>query len=397
MTLGPQTLLQDRYLIDAVIGQGGMGAVYRAADTRLRVSCAIKENLASHRYSNRASELARQFEHEATILAALHHSNLPRVTDYFFVDDNQYLVMDYVEGEDLEARLRRAGPMAEAEAQRLAKQVCDALTYLHTCPDTPVIHRDVKPGNIKITSAGRVMLVDFGLSKLHDPNVSTITGAKGWSSGFSPPEQYDFGRTDPRSDEYALAATLYVLLTGETPADGFQRRLGYATLKPLNELNATLSERTVDAIHRAMAVESADRFETVEEFRAALIGEKPSVSTTRSTLSAGSPSMLAKLAILVSKSDRKYPLKTANNVIGRRNRQTGEVPEIDLYEEPDGDTVSRKHALVYAHAGEWYLQPHGEHKNVIKINGQLVTGMGLPLKHGDEVQVGAVVLKFQHH
>ena len=160
MILEPGTLLNNRYRIVSVLGQGGMGAVYRAVDERLGSAVAVKENL------NLADEFARQFKREAVTLASLRHPSLPRVADYFaFPKQGQYLVMDYIEGEDLRQRIERADHLPDREVVLIGEAVCDALTYLHTRVP-PVIHRDIKPGNIKITPTQKVFLFDFGLVKL---------------------------------------------------------------------------------------------------------------------------------------------------------------------------------------------------------------------------------------
>ncbi len=397
MPLPLQTVLQDRYRVEAMLGQGGMGAVYRAYDLSLQVQCAVKENTARRRNQNLSAEITQQFEREAVILAGLHHQNLPRVTNYFKFGDDQYLVMDFVEGEDLAVRLDRTKRCAEAEVLKWIGQVCDALTYLHTHPRAPIIHRDVKPANIKITPDGRAMLVDFGLSKMHEANVSTIPGAKGWSSGFSPPEQYDLGTTDTRSDQYALAATTYALLCGKTPPDALERKLGYAELTSLRKIVLGVSETVDDAVLRAMSLEPDERFESIESFRVALTGEmqrEVDVVDYTVTLEAATPDLLPATLIL---SNRTHRLFKERNLIGRRNRTTGEMPDIDLSDESDGDTVSRKHAWLNFVDGEWYLQPHTDHKNVIRVNGKQVASKeeSKPLRDGDQIQIGAVKLKFQ--
>mgnify|MGYP001560594111 CR=1 FL=1 len=164
---------------------------------------------------------------EATLLASLRHPNLPRVTDHFVIGgQGQYLVMDFVPGEDLKQRLEKnGGPLPEADVTGWAQEILDALNYLHTL-QPPVVHRDIKPGNIKITPEGRAVLVDFGLAKVHDLKQTTTVGAKALTPGFAPPEQYGVGRTDPRTDIYSLAATLYNLLTNQIPADSLERAIG---------------------------------------------------------------------------------------------------------------------------------------------------------------------------
>jgi len=214
------SLLQGRYRIEKELGRGGFGAVYRAWDNNLNRPCAVKENLEI------SPEAQRQFMREATVLANLSHPNLPRVTDYFLVQDQgQYLVMDFVEGEDLASRIDRQGALPVSQAVDWVRDILDALIYLHS-RQPPVVHRDIKPANIRVTPDGRVMLVDFGLVKMYDPGVKTTMGARAITPGYAPPEQYGRGLTDPRSDVYALGATLYFILTGTDPVESVQRMAG---------------------------------------------------------------------------------------------------------------------------------------------------------------------------
>ena len=182
--------LENRYRIVSLLGQGGMGAVFRAWDTNLSLPVAVKVNFET------SPEAQRQFEREAAILARLSHPNLPRVTDYFFIPgQGQFLLMDFVEGEDLQAMLDRLGALPEQQVLTWVTHVCDALSYLHSQP-SPIIHRDIKPANIRIRPDGRAMLVDFGIAKVYDPSMATTIGAKAVTPGYSPPEQYGRGQTD---------------------------------------------------------------------------------------------------------------------------------------------------------------------------------------------------------
>jgi serine/threonine protein kinase len=265
MPLSIGQVLNSRYRIDALLGQGGMGAVYRAVDLNLNLPVAVKENL------DASPEAQKQFGREAGILARLSHPNLPRVTDYFFISgQGQYLVMDYVEGEDLRAMLGRLGVLPEWQLLNWVSQVCDALAYLHSQP-APIIHRDIKPGNIKIRSDGRAILVDFGIAKIYDPYLSTTIGAKAVTPGYSPPEQYGGDTTDARSDIYALGATVYHLLTGQVLPESVQRAVGVATVAPPRQLNRQISPVTEQAILKAIEVATDRRFQNVNELRAALI------------------------------------------------------------------------------------------------------------------------------
>lgn len=263
MPLKNGQVLERRYRIESLLGQGGMGAVYAATDLRFNTTVAIKENRMA------TAESQRQFSREAGLLHRLRHLNLPRVTDYFSVpDQGQYLVMDYVEGQDLKQVLARQGPVPEAQALEWIGQVLGALAYLH---GEGIIHRDVKPANVKITPRGEIVLVDFGLAKVYDAGQETTVGARGVTPGFAPPEQYGLGRTDARSDIYSVAATLYALLTGHTPPDALKCVTRQAEFVPPRQLNPGISPTVEAAILRAMESAPDDRFQKAAEFRTALL------------------------------------------------------------------------------------------------------------------------------
>jgi serine/threonine protein kinase len=268
MTLERGALLHKRYRIVEILGQGGMGSVYHAVDENLGVDVAVKENLFT------TDEYARQFRLEAVILANLRHPNLPRVTDHFVIgDEGQYLVMDYIEGEDLRQRMERTGNITEDEAILIGAAICDALTYLHTRKPA-ILHRDLKPGNVKITPDGHIFLVDFGLAKVLHGSQATTTGARAMTPGYSPPEQYGTARTDPRTDIYSLGATLYASLSGIIPEDGLARAMDNTQLTPLRKRNGKVSRRFAAAVEKAMGIDPSDRYQTAEDFKRSLLGSK---------------------------------------------------------------------------------------------------------------------------
>jgi serine/threonine protein kinase len=264
MPLNTGQVLNNRYRIVKLLGQGGFGAVYRAWDNNLKGACALKENLDT---STNAQE---QFAREASLLYNLRHANLPRVTDHFVVaGQGQYLVMDYVEGDDLQSMLDRTpGGLPEDKVLIWLGQICDALGYMHS-QNPPVIHRDIKPANIKITPQEQAILVDFGIAKTYDPNLKTIAGARAVTPGYSPPEQYGAGKTDARSDIYALGATLFALLNGQPPPQSVDV-LRQAEVMPV--LSSRLSPHVRNAVERAMQFNPDLRFQTTAEFKAALQG-----------------------------------------------------------------------------------------------------------------------------
>ena len=271
MTLERGSLLNRRYRIVEILGQGGMASVYRAVDENLGVDVAVKENLFT------TDEYSRQFRREAVILANLRHPNLPRVTDHFAIENQgQYLVMDYIEGEDLRQRLDRLGPLPDEEVIILGAAVCDALSYMHAL-NPPVLHRDIKPGNVKITPQGRIFLVDFGLAKVvQSTSLATTTGARAMTPGYSPPEQYGTAHTDARTDIYSLGATLYSALTDALPEDGLARAMEQADLTPIRKRNQHASRRLTAVIERALEVKPDDRYQNADEFKQDLINSRNS-------------------------------------------------------------------------------------------------------------------------
>jgi len=265
MTLERGAFLHNRYRILEILGQGGMGSIYRAIDENLGVEVAVKENLFT------TDEYARQFRREAIILANLRQLNLPRVSDHFVIDgQGQYLVMDYIEGDDLRERMDRVGEIPESRILEIGMAICDAMSYMHT-RKPPVLHRDIKPGNVKITSLGHIYLVDFGLAKIVQAGQQTSTGARAMTPGYSPPEQYGAARTDHRSDIYSLGATMYAALGGAIPEDSLARTMEQTELTPLRKRNSKISRRAASAIEKALEVHPDDRFQTAGEFKQALI------------------------------------------------------------------------------------------------------------------------------
>ncbi len=259
-------LLQDRYRIVKLLGGGGMGRVYLAHDTRLADKpCAIKELIPDPHLSPEEREQdAAQFRREAAVLAHLNHVNLPNVSDYFEERGHFYLVMDYVEGETLAVRLEQSlGGLSQETVVEWAVQLCGVLEYLHS-QNPPVIFRDMKPSNVMLTPEGKVKLIDFGVVRLFDPSKGTDTLKMG-TAGYAPPEQYaGQGQTTPRSDIYALGATLYELLTGDNPtAHPF-------VFTPPRRVKPSISQTLSDVVMRAVSLDPGDRFPSARAVRDAL-------------------------------------------------------------------------------------------------------------------------------
>ena len=273
-------VLRSRYKIRRIIGQGGMGSIYLADDTRLEGRlCALKE--VEHDRSlpaDQMREAREQFLREATVLARLDHPNLPKVSDYFSIGTRDYLVMDYVPGKDLRTIMLEARHanqfLTEEQVLNWSSQLADALTYLHS-QDPPILHRDIKPSNLKVTPAGVVKLVDFGLVKLLAPGEVTITILQGQGTAlYTPLEQYggDSGHTDARTDIYAFGATLYHLLTNQPPSDARERFLDPERLIPPSQINNQITPQTEKAILWAMSLHPDDRPQSIQIFRESLMG-----------------------------------------------------------------------------------------------------------------------------
>jgi serine/threonine protein kinase len=269
--LAPNTLLQNRYLIVRQLGRGGMGAVYEALDQRLEITVALKETFSSE------ESMRKQFEREARMLAGMQHSALPRVSDHFVEGNRAFLVMQFIGGVDLAKIIaQQPGPFPRDQVIAWADQLLDALIYLHT-RDRQVIHRDIKPHNLKLTATGQIALLDFGLAKAQaaDQSVTASQAFFGYTRHYAPLEQIQDQRTDPRSDIYALGATLYHLLTGIKPPDAMVRAAavvngGPDPLKSANQIHAAVGPQIAAILNKAMAQKPEERYASANEFREAL-------------------------------------------------------------------------------------------------------------------------------
>lgn len=265
--LSPDTTLAERYQISSVIGSGGMGAVYLARDMRLPDrQWAVKEIWNTYTSEKQRQEASTSFSREAEILSRLNHPGIPRIADYFSFRDREYLVMEYAEGRSLQEIVEeRKEPFPEAEAVDLALQICDVLIYLHNQKPDPVIFRDLKPSNMILSSQGKVRLVDFGIARLFRRDKVTDTIHMG-TVGYAPPEQFGGkGGTDPRSDLYALGATMHFLLTLRDPQDSPP-----FSFPPVRELNPSVSPRLESVVSKLLQYDRAQRYSSAEEAAEAL-------------------------------------------------------------------------------------------------------------------------------
>ncbi len=275
-TLAPNTLLQNRYLVVHLIGKGGMGDVYLAVDQRLGSAVALKRTFFAD-----DEMLGNAFEREAKTLARLRHPVLPKVSDHFTEGGEQYLVMEHISGEDLSKRLEAANkPFPFSWVLFWADQLLDALGYLHS-HEPPIIHRDIKPQNLKLTDENHIILLDFGLSKNNVGETkagvsgrSSTTGSSivGYTPHYAPMEQIRGTGTNPRSDLYSLSATIYQLLTNVIPADALSRADSMLNdlpdpITPISELNPEVSKAVSDVIIKGMEVSQEKRYSTAREMQ----------------------------------------------------------------------------------------------------------------------------------
>ncbi len=306
--LTTNTLLQNRYRIIRPLGQGGMGVVYEAVDVRFDSQVAIKQSFFTD------EKLCKQFEREAHLLNRLRHPAMPKVTDHFTEGGSQFLVMDFVTGEDLGEKLGKGQNFSPETVLRWADQMLDALEYLHS-QAPPVLHRDIKPPNLKLTADGRIILLDFGLAKGKTGQQTTVMTSQtlvGYSLAYSPLEQIlkvderwavflgvhhaEKVRkaiekpVDARSDLYALGATLYHLITGAAPHDAPQRAMPVWSgqpdpLRPAHLVNKDVSPAVSQALAEAMSLDSERRPPSAAKMRERLrqAQRSPGLETTPAT------------------------------------------------------------------------------------------------------------------
>lgn len=255
----PGSIIRNRYRIENLLGKGGFGEVHKGWDTVLEIPVAVKML-----FDNSPASISL-FKSEAKILAKLKHPHLPRVTDYFSENGTHFLVMDFIEGEDLQVHLdKTSGFIDHREVVEWIAQILQALHYIHS---RNIVHRDVKPGNIRVTASGFASLVDFGIAKT-DSRKMTSPGAKGAFTPYmaSPEQCQTLGQTTPASDIYAVGATMYYLLTAQVPADAVSRLMGNPLTPPEN-INPSIPIPLSKAMQKAMSLSPGDRFPDAEVMR----------------------------------------------------------------------------------------------------------------------------------
>ncbi len=277
-TLQVGSVLQGRYKITAVLGVGGMGSVYLARDMHfpnVTRHVAVKEMLNLAADPNLRAMTLRNFEREANILAELNHPAIPKIYDYFSNKDRAYLVMEYIDGQDVEAIVNRVPDFLPVDMVcRWAIELCDVLQYLHTHQPEPIIFRDVKPSNMMIDKHNAVRLIDFGIAKTFQVNQKgTMIGTE----GYAPPEQYR-GEASPQGDIYAAGATLHHILTKRDPRleppFTFNER-------PIRQSNPNVSPELEAIVMRALAQNVQDRFSSSNAMKEAIENVLRPVAQTR--------------------------------------------------------------------------------------------------------------------
>lgn len=261
-------VLVDRYLIQDVIGVGGMGSVYRARDLHFPnviKLVAVKEMINQARDPLVRQTVVQNFEREANILVTLNHPSIPKIFDYFSHEERSYLVLEYINGKDLEAILNESeGPLSEDKVITWAIEICDVLEYLHNHKPEPIIFRDMKPSNVMINQQGHVVLVDFGIAKMfREGQKGTMIGTE----GYSPPEQYR-GEASPLADIYALGATLHHLLTKRDPR--MEPPFSFAE-RPIRQINPIVSIELETVIQTALKYSPQERFQSAAAMKEALL------------------------------------------------------------------------------------------------------------------------------
>jgi len=277
-TLAQQMVLGGRYQLLSCIGQGGMGAVYKAADTRFNNRpVAIKEMSSAGLPPARLQEAEAAFEREAHLLADLLHPNLPRIYEHFTENERSYLVMDFIEGQTVEEYLAKigGGPLPVDQVVRWAQQICDVLNYLHT-HQPPIVFRDLKPANVMMSESGHIFLIDFGIARIFKPGKQHDTVALG-SPGYAAPEQYGKAQSTPRSDIYSLGALLHYLLTGIDPSEQ------PFFFRPASQVNSAVNPALEALLKQMLDMDSERRPASAQDVLQAL--ERATTKMTPTTLS----------------------------------------------------------------------------------------------------------------
>ncbi len=457
-TLQEHSILNGRYRIARKIGGGGMGAVYLAYDQNLGdVERAVKEMVQSHIEEEQQRKAIDDFRRESMILSTLDHPSIPTIYDYFFddVSDRFYLVMKYISGGDLAARMRASetGKIDEKTVTEWALQVTDVLAYLHNLPAT-IVYRDLKPSNIMIDGGtGRIMLIDFGIARSinHEEKGVTAVG----TMGYAPPELFS-GQVEPRSDIYSLGSTIFHLMTGADPQNNPLLIFDFQKNPRPRQINPQLSDQMERILMRAVEYNADGRFASAEEMRSVLsdhlenlkqgrvtygVTETPdAVSLANQTVFCGFcgqriiatdmfcafcgskqplaqslqggthsdihsvPGIVGRTARLVIEGTSEldapiFSLEKSDNLVGRRDPMSNIFPEVDLSRYDPQTKISRRHARIWRDGDSFKVEDLGSSNGTILLAGvsdavKLQPNQPYTLTGGDRLRLGDTTLHF---
>ncbi len=443
--LDPGTLLYTRYEIVRRIGGGGMGAVYLAKDRNLgEQPRAVKEMIQSQLDESQHEKAINDFKRESMLLASLEHASIPTIYDYFYDDGagRFYLVMKFIAGGDLLARLRNAqqGRLDEKTVVDWGVQVADVLAYLH-CRNPPIIYRDLKPANLMIDgNTGRIMLIDFGIARWVAPQEKGVTAVG--TMGYAPPELFS-GKAEPRTDIYSLGATMFHLLTGADPQDNPLLIFDFNKNPRPRQLAPSISNEMEALLMRAVEYKPEDRFRTAGEMRDAFAAHLERLRTGQVTYGAPSeppglktmqveivfcgfcggriaaddlfcahcgqrqPLAVASAALRTARStaklvvvgttelDSSYQLHKETSLVGRTDPNSNIFPEVDLSRFDPHTKVSRRHARVFRKGDVYLVEDLGSiNGTVINDSLRLAPYQPRALESGDKIRLGETTLHF---
>ncbi|MFT3745377.1 MAG: FHA domain-containing serine/threonine-protein kinase [Pyrinomonadaceae bacterium] len=449
--LAEGTLLNSRYSIVRKIGGGGMGAVYLACDQNLGgVERAVKEMVQSSIEEDQQNKAVEDFKRESTILSTLDHPSIPTIYDYFFdhIEGRFYLVMKYISGGDLAARLRSTpgGRIDERIVTEWAIQVADVLSYLHNLPTT-IVYRDLKPSNIMLDSAGKVMLIDFGIARSINQQEKGVTAVG--TMGYAPPELFS-GQVEPRSDIYSLGSTMFHLLTGADPQNNPLLIFDFQKNPRPRQINPQLSDQMERILMRSVEYNAEHRFSSAGSLRQALVEHLDNLRSGQITFGVSEAPAAVSLAnqsvfcgfcgqrivatdmfcafcgakqpigqqgvhaeiyprtgvtaklIIDGTSELDAPifsLEKNENLLGRRDPQSNIFPEVDLSKYDPQTKISRRHARIWREGGGFMVEDLGSSNGTILVAGlsdsvRLMPRHPHPLSSGDRLRLGDTTLHF---
>lgn len=282
-------IIEEKYEVIKVLGSGGMGTVYLCKNIRLGNLWAIKE-------IKKDDNINIDILSEPNILKELNHSGIPRIVDIFYIDDNLYMVQDFIDGQTLKDYIEEKGPLDTQSTCKIISSICDIIEYLHSI-NPPIIHRDLKPANIILTPNGNVVLIDFGISKVYKTNKNKDTVAMG-SNGYAAPEQCGLGKSCKQTDIYGIGMVMYFLVTGKTPSTALEPFFG-------ENYDNNVTDDLKNIIQKCVRNDIQDRYPSIEELKSQIIKcfNKTEFQQT----------MILEETIISNKPSIKHDIKSKNN------------------------------------------------------------------------------------